>query len=46
LSVVNSEAILKLYEVIYYYPFNNRQYFAIFFKGWLAQHKREKLNWT
>lgn len=46
LSVVNSEAILKLYEVIYYHPLNNRQYFTVFLKGWLAQHKREKMNWT
>jgi hypothetical protein len=46
LSVVNSKAILKLYEIIYCHPLNNGQYSVVFLKGWLAQHKGEKVNWT
>ncbi len=46
LSVVNSKVILKLYEVVYSHPLDNVQYSAIFFKGWLAQHKGEKMYCT
>jgi hypothetical protein len=44
LTIVNCDALLKFYKIVYAHPLDNGQYSAIFLKGWLAHYNGHKVN--